>query len=968
MIPSILIALPLAFWPSTAAAPQSAATGAKSNVVAVKAGTIHVVEEDRVIRGAGTILLRDGRIIAIGENVEVPADAQVIDYGPDAVIVPGLVAADSPYGGAAPSARTADPGVLAADAFNPFSSYAVPISSGVTTVYLAPARNRLIAGQGAVAKLGIEPGSSRLLIESSGLHGAIGAEARSTPGFWEPPVPATVDVGIGIEQRQLPRTTMGAVLALGELLDAAGGNGNADEYGASTGPELARLLKEGKTWRMGAQRANEIRALLAFCRDNGLPLVLDGGDQAHLVADELAAAGVKVVLGVDARGNRSPRDRGKGADAEWPRYDTAAVLERAGVKFALVPADRVGLHAGRYAVNDLRFVAQLACANGLSSERALRAITLDAAEVLGVADRVGSLKAGKDGDFVVLNGAPMASTSSVLATWIGGEVAWKAHESGATVLHLEHLHLGDGHVLEPGQLLIEDGRIVEVGRRVAHPIGATVIRGHAAMPGMIDARGHLGLEGSNRTPQTRYSMSRIVEPGDATDRRVAKAGVTTVMLTPRGTGRTGAPAMAYKPAGSDVKDMVVADPSALHFTWSDSNRLKAGEGVRDTLGKAREYKQKWDEYEAAIAAWTPPAAAAAPEAKEDEKKDEEKKEESKTEGEGEEGKKDDDKKKKKKKDEEVEARPVTGVWEAEVRVEEDDEPTRLRLRLLEHGDGSLEGSLRSDLVSDDLVSITGERDEFAVTFSGRSREGRVEFEGTAKEGKLDGKLVRGELELEVAAEQKSSEYEVVRRPEPNAASAAKPAEAAPEPKDKPKAPGINPDLEPLRRAMEGKVAVVVGVDRADEIVACVDAFEKAGIRPILLGANDAWKVVDEIRDRISGVLLDHRVIYTDSEMGTRTRNRYAELANAGVRVAFHSSAEEGAAELPLVAAYAVSQGMSPAGALRALTSDAADMMAIGERVGRIQAGMDADVLLLDGDPLEIGTRVVRVWVNGEEIR
>src|SRR5690606_19294710 len=151
------------------------------------------------------------------------------------------------------------------------------------------------------------------------------------------------------------------------------------------------------------------------------------------------------------------------------------------------PADRVGMHGGRHAVNDLRFVAQLACANGLSEERALRAITLDAAQVLGVADRVGSLALGKDGDLVVLNGAPMSSTSSVLATWIGGEVAWKAHESGATVLQLEQLHLGDGHVLEPGQVLIEDGRIVEVGRRVAHPLGATVIRGRAAMPGMIDA-------------------------------------------------------------------------------------------------------------------------------------------------------------------------------------------------------------------------------------------------------------------------------------------------------------------------------------------------------------------------------------------------------------------------------------------------------------------------------------------------
>jgi imidazolonepropionase-like amidohydrolase len=959
MISSLLIALPLALASGPAAPAQATArTASKSEVVAVQAGTIHLVEEGRVIHGGGTVLMRDGRIVAIGKDVEIPLDARVVDYGPDAVIMPGMVAADSPYGGAAASDRTADPQVLAADAFNPFSSYAQPISNGITTVYLAPARGRLIAGQGAVAKLGVEPGSARLLVESCGIHGAIGAEARRTPGYWEPPIPATVDVGLGIEQRQLPRTTMGAILALGELIDAAAGKGDPKEYGPTAGPELARLLKEGKTWRMGAQRANEIRALVNFCREHGLPLVLDGADHAGVLADDLATAGVSVVLGLDVRGNLTPRDQGKGPDAEWPRYDTAAALARAGVTFALVPADRVSRSGGNFAINDLRFVAQIASRNGVGEERALRAVTLDAARILGVADRVGSLAPGKDGDLVVLNGPPLASTSSVLATWIGAEVVWKAHESAATVLHLEHLHLGDGQVLAPGQVLIEDGRVVEVGRRVSHPLGATVIRGHAAMPGMIDARGHLGLEGSSRTPQTRYTLSRIIEPGDATDRRVAKAGVTTVLLTPRGTSRSGAPAMAYKPAGSDVEKMVIAEHAALHFTWSDSNRLKAGEAVRDTLGKARDYKQKWDEYELALAAWDP-AEEKPEEAKADGPAAEEKPGEEES---AKEEKKDDKKNDKKKK---VEARPVTGVWEAEVRASEEDEPARLRLRLLEHGDGSIEGTLRSPLVSAALVSVSGQREEFAVSLSGRSPEGRVEFAGTATEGKLSGKLTRGDLEVAVEGEQKSAQYDVVRRPEPVAAA---PAAAASEPKGKPKSPGVNPDLEPLRRALEGKAAVVVGVEREDEILACVKAFEDVGLKPILLGANEAWKVASQIRGRISGVLLDHRVIYSDSEMGTRTRNRYAELANAGIRVAFHSSAEEGAAELPLVAAYAVSQGMSPEGALRALTSDAAEMMAISSRVGRIAPGMDADLLLLDGDPLDIGTRVLRVWVNGQEIR
>ena len=105
----------------------------------------------------------------------------------------------------------------------------------------------------------------------------------------------------------------------------------------------------------------------------------------------------------------------------------------------------------------------------------------------------------------------------------------------------------------------------------------------------------------------------------------------------------------------------------------------------------------------------------------------------------------------------------------------------------------------------------------------------------------------------------------------------------------------------------------------------------------------------------------------EAKTGTLVRNRYAELQSAGIPVAFHSAAEEGAAQLPLVAAFAVSEGMSPSGALRALTADAAEMLAIGDRVGRLAVGMDADVLVLDGSPLETGTSVLRVFVGGEEV-
>ena len=92
------------------------------------------------------------------------------------------------------------------------------------------------------------------------------------------------------------------------------------------------------------------------------------------------------------------------------------------------------------------------------------------------------------------------------------------------------------------------------------------------------------------------------------------------------------------------------------------------------------------------------------------------------------------------------------------------------------------------------------------------------------------------------------------------------------------------------------------------------------------------------------------------------------MADAGVPFAFMSRAEEGAVELPLVAGYAVSHGLSPQTAMRALTSDAAKLLGIEKRVGRLAAGLDADVLLLDGDPLELSSSVTRSWVAGKEMR
>lgn len=875
--------------------------------VALQAGTIHLSATETL--EDGTILVRGGKIVAIGADVHVPMGVRVVDYGDDAVLVPGLVCADSSYGSSTAAERTAELDVRAVDNFDPYTEMFDALRAGVTTVYMAPARGRLLAGRGAVVKTGGDPDSGRVVAETSLLHGAISAEARRTPGYWEIPVPATVDVGLGMENPQLPRTTMGAVVALRELLALASGDASHEgEYGPTVGPALKAEIAAGTPWRMRADTPEEVRALLTFFGQAKLPMVLDGarGADADLAA-EIAAAGVTVVCGpVVLNGS----DFGKSPDAAGPNHTLVSTLAAAGVD-VVVATTRPG---------DLRLTAALAMrGEGLGRDAALHAVTLGAAELLGVADRVGSLAVGKDADVAVFTGHPLELSSTLRATWVGGELVHE-QKGGATVLEVGELHLGDGHVLRPGQVLIRGGRIVEVGERVAHPGGAVVVRGAAAMPGMIDALGHLGLEGSRARFSTRFDLSRIVEPGDRVDRHVARAGVTTVNLGGReSTGQT----MVYKPAGEDPDAMVVDKSAAVRLTWSNAIPSARGASMRKVLAKAKEYADKWAEYEKALAAWKPAPPEPPKEEEEDEDEDSEEEEEE---------------------EEDDEARPVTGEWSGTVKNEEFDVELSLRVRLLER-DGSLEGTARSEGF-EDLWILSGTRDGEAVELEGDSPAGPVTLSLKLDDGKLVGTGTHAGNESQVELSRTSDEYPVAGRPErtrPTSPSS---------PKDKPKSPGIDPELEPIRQAMMGRGALFVSASSSRDAIEATAACNAIGVKPVIWTGDQAAGAASSLKGKVAGAIV---------------RSSGSTWAEWGVPVAFASGAEEGAGELAVYAARAIAGGMSPVAALRALTSDAASMLGVGHRLGMLMPGYDADVLLLDGSPLDVSSTVLRAWVDGEEI-
>ncbi|HVG39649.1 MAG TPA: amidohydrolase family protein, partial [Pyrinomonadaceae bacterium] len=172
----------------------------------------------------------------------------------------------------------------------------------------------------------------------------------------------------------------------------------------------ARVIKREIPLLVTAHRAVDIASALRLAREFNFRLVLDGASEAYLLIDQIKAANVPVIV--------HPTMFRNTGEAENLSMETAARLRRAGVTVALqssyesyVPKTRVVL-----------FEAALAAANGLSFEEALATVTIDAARILGVEARVGSLAAGKDADLALYDGDPFEYTSHAVGVVIDGQV------------------------------------------------------------------------------------------------------------------------------------------------------------------------------------------------------------------------------------------------------------------------------------------------------------------------------------------------------------------------------------------------------------------------------------------------------------------------------------------------------------------------------------------------------------------
>lgn len=400
---------------------------AYADSLAIINAEIHTVGRAGVVTH-GTLLIRDHRIEAVGENLQVPAGARVIDAGGKAV-TPGLFDAYSSLGlkeidGVDESndseAKKAhlSAALDAADAFNPRSTL-IPVNriEGLTRAATAPENGgaSLFAGQGAVISLGSL--SNWLVKPKAAMYAELGEGAAKLSGGSRSATWATLREYLEeVRRAGTPRLNPDRPSELG-LLDIEA---------------LRPVLAGEEPLVVYVNRASDILAALKFAEDNNLRLVVRGGAEAWLVASQLAERKVPVIL--------DPRlDLPQRFETLAARADTAALLQKAGVVVAIALDDEFATHNAR----NLRQLAGNAVVHGMDREAALAAITLNPARIYGVDGTLGSLEPGKIADVVVWDGDPFETTSFPRTVLIeGNEVPLRSRQTELRDRYMQKLHLG----------------------------------------------------------------------------------------------------------------------------------------------------------------------------------------------------------------------------------------------------------------------------------------------------------------------------------------------------------------------------------------------------------------------------------------------------------------------------------------------------------------------------------------------
>ncbi len=398
-------------------------TSAQETAIALKGGRLLTVSHGVIENGV--IVLQNGKITAVGSagSVNIPANAQVIDATGE-TIYPGLIDSETQLGLTEISAEATTndlvemsdeimPNMHTADAFHAESAL-IPVArlNGITNAIVAPDGGDTLPGQDSFIQLAGASAPEMLLIRDLALPlNFTGDERRNKGGF---------------DKRKFPSTRMGLATQLRQaFIDAQDYKTKLTDYDHKKAdavrdkkPEplapkrdlkleaLIPYLEGKKTVVLAAESSSDLQTAVSLANEFKLKFVLNHISHSQPVLDYVASLKVPVIVGPIYE-----------APKEDERYDTVyslpAQLYKRGVKIVFASYSA-------HNVRNLPDAAGFATAFGLPPDEALKAITLNAAEVWGVADQLGSLDAGKTANVVVANGDPLDVKTDVKQVYIQG--------------------------------------------------------------------------------------------------------------------------------------------------------------------------------------------------------------------------------------------------------------------------------------------------------------------------------------------------------------------------------------------------------------------------------------------------------------------------------------------------------------------------------------------------------------------
>jgi imidazolonepropionase-like amidohydrolase len=394
-----------------AACPPPRAAEADGQPLAIRGETVYPMSGPPITDGV--VLVVDGKIALVGSalDIPIPPAARVIE---GRVVTPGLIDAHTVVGLSGylnqgqdqdqlDKADPLQPELRAIDSYNPRERLIEWLRDfGITTIHTGHAPGALVSGQTMVVKTVGETVEEAVILPVAMIAATLGDDSR--PGDDDKKSPGTRSKAVAMLRTELVKTQDYL-----RKLNLADPEKQPDRD--LRREAFADVLRRDLPLLVTVNRATDIDAALRIAAEFDIRLVLDSAAEAYLVADRIKAAGVPVIVHPSMR-------RGGMGETENISFETAATLRSKGISVALqsgfegyVPKTRVAL-----------FEAAIAAANGLTTEQALATITCDAAAILGVADRVGSLRPGLDGDVAIFDGDPFEYTTHCTGVVIDGRI------------------------------------------------------------------------------------------------------------------------------------------------------------------------------------------------------------------------------------------------------------------------------------------------------------------------------------------------------------------------------------------------------------------------------------------------------------------------------------------------------------------------------------------------------------------